>query len=122
MAPNYFMAAHPDRLRHKRPQSLVTKQIVERAERICEQTRLTPQSLAQLAGIEWTFLRRLLRAELEPGEQMLRQLHQTLDAIDKTLLEQERRGEMCTACSKRGHWRPSCPEVAAAKRGRKGGR
>jgi ribosome-binding protein aMBF1 (putative translation factor) len=113
----------PERLRAKKPQSLVTKKTIERVHSVCEKTHLTQRHVAHLAGIGTTTLRRIMNEEREPEEQVLQKLHQALDAIEKTLLEQDRRGEMCTYCGKKGHWRPDCPEVAALmKQAQKGGR
>lgn len=120
MAPNYFLAHHHERRPLKRLQSLPTKAIVERAKQMCEQLHLDTRGLAKLAGIEQSLLRRLLRGEIEPGEQMLRQLHTALDAIGNALLEQERRGEICTHCGRKGHWGRDCPKIAAVMRGRQG--
>lgn len=73
-----------------RPQSLVTRLTVQRLKALEEETHLLPAQIARLAGVSRSWLGRLLRGEVEPGERILECLHEALEALETTLLRPPR--------------------------------
>lgn len=72
--------------RRRAPQSLVTKLSVRRIEALVEKTHLTQTEIGRLAGVSQSWMGSLMRGEVEPGEKVLHRLHDTLDAMEATLL------------------------------------